>query len=317
MSRQPLTGDQTERPWEPSPELGRQTRVPEPVQAQHHPRPPPHPHTRPLWTKSARWGHRPSSWRQADSAPCLPDPLPSSHTKWGAGLPMPLPRPGPTAPQPAHTWSRPSHSRLLVRQARVGLCGAGHCGVRGAAPQSPEPRRCDSGLLHPQGWLPAAHWKLQALCASASRDPSPDPRPDPSRAPRGPLPARSRSSLPRSCAPTVCGELGVLGQARGVSAGGAAGLQEMPEDGSQRIWGGRGGGGEERAAAKPGRDRPHWSGCQGPQSPRALCLSWAPLPGTLWGSCYLRRSFRGWTEYAPENGQEAGRGEEVASGISL
>ncbi|XP_045710690.1 collagen alpha-1(I) chain-like [Phyllostomus hastatus] len=143
-----------------------------------------------------RWGQRPGSRRQADTAPPLPFPLPSSLTKWGAGLPLLLPHPGP-ARAPTHPrLDRARHSGLPARQARAGLCGTGHCGVRGASPQSPgaatrappPPRLAAGGPLDAPGPL------RLGLSGPLPRS-LPTSLPGPLRPPPGPIPQLAAALL--------------------------------------------------------------------------------------------------------------------------
>lgn len=306
VRRQPFAGDPDRAALGTEPRAGTPDAGPRAspgAQSASPPPPCPHPHPAPPGPGRPAGGTDPAP-EAGSTAPSRPLPASPSGEQGGPCRSHTRPRPRPNSPEPGLG----APLRAPGRQARAGLCGMGRRGVRGAAPQSPGPRGCDAGLSHPRGWLPAAHRTLQALCASASRDPSPSP----SRAPLGPLPARSRSSPPRSCAPT-------LRKARGAGTGTGSQLAVRPgcrkcqkTDPSTFGEGRReGGGGEERAAAKPGRDPLRRSGRQGPRSPwslRVLCLSWAPLPGTLGGSRSLRRSFGGRSGHSPKNGQEAGRG---------
>lgn len=183
-------------------------------------------HTPPCWTPgSAPLGHRPGYSRPTTRSH-LQVPAPSSRTKWGARLRAPLPHQGPTrVPTRPRLGRSPRHPGLLARQAGAESRSASHCrGPRGCVPV-PGVRALRRGApLDPRSWPPAALWTLRALSASAS----PDPSPGPCQVPPGSLRPPSRASPPAALLP--CGELGALGPARGGSAGGAAGLQEMPED---------------------------------------------------------------------------------------
>lgn len=301
-----MQGTQTERPWEPSPELGRQTRVPEPVQAHNqHPRPRPAPtHTPPLLDQVGPLGAQTRLRRQA--AQPLPAPFPPHRVGSRAARAAPTPGPARAPTRPSLDWAR--HSGLPAdRQGRVSAAWAavGSAGPRpspqgpGAATRgSPTP---EAGCRRPTG---------------RSRPCAPRPLGTPPRLPPGPLSAPSRPDpAARRRAPALlpCGKPGALGQARGLSwrCGPAAGN-------ARRLipaHSGREGGREEEERSEqlqnPGGIRCAGAGARDPRSPwslRVLCLSWAPLPGTLGGSRSLRRSFGGRSGHSPKNGQEAGRG---------
>lgn len=155
------------------------------------------------------------------SSPCSFKPHQAgSRAARAAPTPGPHPRPSPpspgTVPAPPQAPGATGRGRVPQRQPLSRSAGL--------RPSPWGPGAAARGSPGPRSWPPAARWTLRALSASASWDPFPGP----CQVPPGSLRPPSRESPPAALLP--CGELGALGPARWGSAGGAAPLQEMPED---------------------------------------------------------------------------------------